>query len=255
MEAINRHLKPISRQEFYRRLSSLSARHRRLLREHLGTPPDPKNIPEEVWERIEKENAALLILLAAAAALTLVRTETNAMQNTTGQTLSREAMAEILARSAGRRAGRVARWTTDTTRRWLQEEFDDDPDRSPRGGVQSVLSKDRIVTIAGNEFIAARSVAAEAMRTAAKKVGVAVTQIWELGPCNHCEVCPLLHGTPDEFWRQFTNGPPLHPNCCCNIRTVYQSLDELKAARLVMATYPDPATVRAAIRKHGFRAK
>jgi len=57
-------------ERFAERFARLSARHKRELKQLLGTPPDPRNIPAEFWERVkqetEEEAAALLLLILLA---------------------------------------------------------------------------------------------------------------------------------------------------------------------------------------------
>lgn len=41
--------------EFVRRLQALNNHHQAIIREAMGTPPDPANVPEELWERLEAD--------------------------------------------------------------------------------------------------------------------------------------------------------------------------------------------------------
>lgn len=45
---------------FARRMSALSSKHRRELEQLLGDPPDPRNVPDDYWYRVEKETESLL---------------------------------------------------------------------------------------------------------------------------------------------------------------------------------------------------
>lgn len=242
----------ISVRQFERRLNRLSGKHRKLLTDHLGEPPDPANIPKEIWKQIDDENAALLILLVGAAAINTLRPELFRLERAAGETIETEDVLRELSRNARARAKKVAKWTTDTTRKRIKDLFGKDGAPTPTAGVRDVLNPSRTRTIAENESIAAETVARETVRKTAEKKGLAVVQVWRLGPCNHCKVCPLLDRTPDSFWRLFSAGPPLHPHCCCSLETYYELEESLRDRGIIRITNPSQSQVFAAIRDSRF---
>lgn len=241
-----------AQRQFQGAMKRLSRKHRQLLLSAMGNPPMVDNIPAAVWKQINDENAELLILLVAAAAMSTLSTELRNLNRAGGglDGVSPSDWKDLIQQQAEARARQAADWTTETTRKRLAAR-EESNDAATADDVADVLSDKRIEDIVRNEETAGRSAGRIIFRDTADENGIDVCHIWQLGPCQHCKVCPILHGTTDRFWRQFTAGPPLHPHCCCTLQTLYMTPSEAIAQGLARRP-PSGSALQKAIQDSGF---
>lgn len=235
--------------EFERRLTRLSRKHQQLVREYLGTPADPRNVPESVWQEIERQHRAALMILLFGAAIPTLEVAFSRLQRTRGETLDQDDVRDQLERLSRRRADWVSESVTNTTRDRLDRGFENGRDLDDV--MREIFEEDRWTAVARNESVAAQSAGGSSVAEAARNVGIPVTEIWYLGKCEHCDTCPMLHGTSREFWGLWTQGPPLHPHCCCHIQVFFDEPDELIRRRLLVSHNPSFAIVDARMQKFG----
>ena len=114
--------------DFHDRMELLSKRHRRELRQLMGTPVDPSLVPEEFWRRVEREaeseTAAILLLLFGVGARTAARsvggdykeneTAILSQADTYGTQRSRKVGADYARGARDSFARRSAEWTKQT---------------------------------------------------------------------------------------------------------------------------------------------
>lgn len=196
--------------QFARKLSRLSARHRRELKALLGRPPDPANVPAEFWQKVEQETeeelAAMLLLIYAASA----------RQHGMDKALADDRGRLFAEKRAKETAGRFAR---NSKQRILQGAKPTD-----------VLSPTRAATIATTETTTARSkgiveiadaegeetVLDDGTKTTEKPV--LVWELWHKRQTDPCTFCPIMDATGQDFWRRwFPQGPACHVVCQCGI--------------------------------------
>src|SRR3990167_318378 len=204
-------------QQAFRRLRNLNAKHRAELEVHLGLPPNLAAVPQEFWDRVEKEEQEELTL---ALLLIFIMASTMSGMDSTDARMRGEIW-------ASRRAQWTSRKMAGTTRdrlRGLQTKWDSEGSvgvTRVRGDLNRVLGQDRAMTVAVTETT--KAITAGVLTAAGQGFGAdarwrggelnAQKVIWELGPCEHCTACPKLAGTDISFWGRFTDGPPLHANC------------------------------------------
>ena len=206
--------------EFERRLAKLSRRHRTMIRDALGSPPDPSNIPQSLWDRIEREHRAALTILLYGASLATLGVALGRM-NRSGTTLDDvESVHQALDQQAAARATWVAESVTGTSRSRLDRLNSEEPPELETV-LRETFGSERMSSIARNEAVAAQALGGSSLASVIRQQDGNVTEIWHLGDCEHCEVCPMLHLTAREFWGQWSDGPPLHPNCRCFLQVEF----------------------------------
>lgn len=121
-----------------------------------------------------------------------------------------------------KRASAVADSITSTSRNALEARLNTMPeDANIRDIIDRVWAGHRLDTLSKTEVTAVHSgailAASEWFDENDKETFPDGTEvIWRLGPCFHCQACPLLESTEQEIWSRFAPwGPPIHPNCCC----------------------------------------
>jgi len=236
--------------EFERRLSRLSAKHQRMVREAMGPSADPANVPQSVWDEITRQHKAALFILFMGAAIPTVRFSLSRLDRSGNDLDDPDEVQISLERMARRRADWVSESVTETSRDRFQRNW-----QSGRFDMEQILrdifGRDRWNAIARNESTAAQSAGGAAVAEAARAEGIQATEIWYLGKCEHCDTCPMLHGTSRDFWGLWSSGPPLHPNCCCNLQVFFDDPDELRRRRLLVSRNPSYAIVNARMKRFG----
>ncbi len=53
----------MTERQFRIAFSKLQGKHKRWVRDALGSPPDFRNVPKELWQKIQEEEAAIYLLL------------------------------------------------------------------------------------------------------------------------------------------------------------------------------------------------
>lgn len=242
-----------NRREFQQRFSRLQAKHRRMIVDAMGNPPDHRNIPKSLWEQIEKEEAAAYLILMSGIGMQALLFHGRDVERKTGGAVTPQEAREQLQRKSIQRARWAARQTTGTVRRKVADLIERDPDLTADevgGKVWTPKRRDRIID---NETVAATTNGATAIVEVAKKKKLEVFHIWRLGTCRHCEVCPLLDRTDESYWGDVTSGPPLHVNCCCMTVVEFGTRDDLVRSGRLLARFPSQAQLMAAIRRSGWK--
>jgi len=233
--------------QFQDRFDRLWKRQRQQLLKIVGSPPDPSKISKSQWKKWQDEQAAALLALMLGYTISQTRLaieEIEAMQITNTDRL-RSGIDRRIMRGMRDRAQFAARSITQTTQSRLEN-----------GSLpEDVLNDSRSRAITTTEMTAARSQSVIGMYLELRRMSVACELVWRLRPCQHCEVCPLLDGTTHDFWSQFiTNGPPMHPNCCCQLELIFGERDRLLRRRRIKSG-PPARNVRQAIQRAGFRVR
>lgn len=216
---------------FARRLSRLSSKHRRELIELMGYPPDPANVPEEFWQRVEKEEndtvAAILLLLMMQSA----EMHFGSLPDYAQAGRSVDAFIPQVEQAANQRAADFSREYIATGRDKFERFAGDIKNRYDIGGqvykqdvadaAADIFGPARDARIANNELTRARVFGGEIV--IGGTVGISSADIWRNRPAlsksGPCPICKPLDGTPRSYWaRFFPNGPPdPHPGCVCEI--------------------------------------
>jgi len=262
-------IEPIAPAEFLKRLKTLHRKHRRWVLDAMGDPPDPRNVPKELWEKIRREEEAFLAILLIGFASPILsklwkRIGRQLEQDDDGDEDDSPApvpapLQRRLYRSTRRRAAWSARHITGTTRKRLndswrrQRESGDDPD--PRVAVDDAFSDSRAETIARTELVNAGNQPAIAVSNEYAGRGpksVRVITVWRLGEsCEHCEACPMLEGLEISQTSLLTDIP-VHPNCCCYYDVLIGRLADLRAAGMFrVATQSELNHIRQVLDKMG----
>lgn len=242
-----------SKREFRERFARLQRKHQRWITDALGNPPDHRNIPDEIWEQIEREEAAAYLLLMTAIGMTSLQFHSRGVERKTDGAVTSAELRQELQRQSIRRATWAARQTTGTVRRKVRDAIlrDDEATAEDIGG--KIWTPSRATRIIENETVAATTNGATSVVAVAKKKKLQVFHIWKLGSCKHCEVCPLLDRTDESYWGDVTSGPPLHVNCCCMTVVEFGTREELVRQGRLLARFPSEAQLKAAIRRSGWK--
>lgn len=232
-------------------IAAATARQKERLRRAMGHPPDPANIPEELWHEIEEEQAAATGLLLAIIFLTsgdqLDRLMRQGPQRINPPPINGAAMSEVAHDWGRRRSAELAQMMRETTQKRLRLAHQ-------QGDVEKALfdisSEQRANMVALTEVTEATTqgelqiegyLDAHSGWTSLKEWRHRAP--WREGhPCP--EICLPLVGTTQNQWPtvhperpQVWAGPPGHPRCDCNVR--YHFLTKAEAA-LLATTFPDP---------------
>jgi hypothetical protein len=242
-----------SQREFRERFSRLQAKHRRLIVDAMGNPPDHRNIPKSLWQQIEKEEAAAYLILMLGVGLQSLQLHSRGIERKTDGAITQAELRAELQRQSVRRATWAARQTTGTVKRKVEDVIDRRPDATAQQVGDTIWTPKRRDRIVGNESVAATTNGATTVVAVAKKRKVEVFHIWRLGTCKHCEVCPLLDRTDQSYWGDVTSGPPLHVNCCCMTVIEFGTREELVRAGKLLARFPSQAQLLSAIRRSGWK--
>lgn len=216
-------------QRWQRQLNRTARRHRQLIREHWGEPPDPRNVPASVWEQIAREQreetAAALLLLFLASATTHVR----AALGTEPEPGLTSVLTQRGAAWARPRAEAVGQAWVDTGREMLlrtaaeQDEQLATPEGRPLpkttwlARLQQSFGPERAETLAITGTTEAQSAGGDAAMSAAGLIALGDLWITEKDE-RVCPVCLPLHNTQRATWQLFQpDGPPAHPRCRCHI--------------------------------------
>lgn len=233
--------------QFQDRFDRLWKRQRQQLLAIVGQPPDPSKISKSQWKKWQDEQAAALLALMLGYTISQTRLAIEEIQ------------AMDIANSGRLQAGierRITRGMRDRAQFAARSIIQTSQSRLGNGSrPEDVLSEARSRTIVTTEMTAARSQSIIGMYLELRRIGVACELVWRLRPCQHCEVCPLLDGTTHDYWSQFiTNGPPMHPNCCCQLELIFGERDRLLRRRRIKSG-PPARNVRQAIQRAGFKVR
>lgn len=218
---------------------------RALLMQHLGDPPDPRNVPQWVWKKIEDDQTKDLIVLLALIYLMSAdnidewlrdqpalsgmpwykREQVERLSQQYGRTRSRELSQQMTGTSIDRlkQASERLRKNIDPLRPGPENVV------AYRDGVYETLNKitapERAMTAAITEVTAATT-AAESwfVKWVYDYSDYVLLATWEHrapysaeGPGHPCPICEPLIGKTQNEWAAINEdavtGPPLHPNC------------------------------------------
>lgn len=219
--------------EFARKLARLNARQRKRLRELMGSPPDPRNVPPSFWDEVrrdtERELAALLFLIYASSARlhSIAGTRISGIAAPEGLDAQLENQASSWAQArAAASAEKMAATARDAFNRKTQS-----GEPLTQDDIQDVLGDAKAERSAKTETTVAQSAGGDAGIEAT--VGISLDDLWinrpSLSRSGPCEICKPLHMTRREQWEtRFPGGPPAHENCVCEVR--YANLQRKQAA-------------------------
>ena len=221
---------------FQSRMDRLNRQQAGEFRRLLGTPPDPKRVPQSFWDRVAKEQqdeaAALLLLIF------LLSYDTHRYARDD----------EAPPKENPRRDKAAERWAANRSvtlaKEWKKHSLDIVNEKGQAWEVKSkegadIVKRD-VDELVNRIFGPSRSRAIayhetqQAMvsggESGVKHLGLKVTRYWAHGkhrPAGHshaaklpCPVCTDLEGKPESQWKGIK--PPAHPHCDCYVVYVDQ---------------------------------
>lgn len=227
--------------DFALRISRLTTKQRKEFESLLGFPPDPNNVPQEFWDRVQQEfedNMLTILLLIAASSYSqhggpLVQPDEPSFDQAVGKLLqtitgTKEPPAippSPLVQWARDVSSQTAQGFVDHSQEmlrtaaddWTNPETPDPTNRDVRDTALKIFGPDRASRIAVNETTRAQHVGSE--EAVAATVGVSPEDRWfTRNDRRVCPICTPLHDTPRSYWGRFFGGPPdPHPLCRCYI--------------------------------------
>lgn len=211
--------------DFARRMSRLSAEHKRELVRLLGNPPDPSRVTDADWQRWEEEdrNELLLILLLIFIAAAEQHAELGGgdvptllpaltATGTAWATQQAATIASGMAANSRDMLGLAGRTWEETQRAG---------GAVTRAEVQDVgvriFGPSRAEGVAVTETTNAQTAGGDAGIEAT--VGIGPDDLWWTAQDDRvCIICGPLHGTPRSEWEAyFPTGPAAHPRCRCEL--------------------------------------
>jgi hypothetical protein len=217
--------------EFARRLGRLSNRHRQELESYLGNPPDPANVPQEFWDKVQRETEEefmlLMLLIFAASAMQHGLPEDAARRQADqwAQGQAPQLAADYVVNSRDMLERGAAALNAGQSNGQVGELKSRGP--VPRSAVTeltiSIFGPARVENIAISETTDAATAGGEA--AIAQTVGQSPEDLWITEDDGKvCKICRPLHRQPRRVWAvQFPNGPKAHPRCRCWIKYANQA--------------------------------
>ncbi len=244
----------MTERQFRVAFGKLQNKHKRWVRDALGSPPDYRNVPAALWQKIQEEEAAMYVLLMNGVGQASLQIAGKGIERKTGGAVTQADVKLALRKEAIARAKWAARQTTGTVQRKVRNIISRaDDDVEVDDVVDRVFTEGRVKRITANETVAATTAGTRAVHNAAVDAGLQTFLVWRLGTCNHCRVCPLLDRTDEEFWGDVTTGPPIHPGCCCYTTVEFGTRAELVRRGVLKARYPSEGELISAIRASGWK--
>lgn len=204
---------------FARKFHYLSVKHRRELLALMGNPPDIRRVPGSFWKRVEREEAAALILLlrhvyqenAIGHGLDapLAKSQANAFAQFRAKAVASEYAHNSFSRAVTAQRAYLVPGGGIFTKTAAQEM------------ATNIFGQGRAEGLVSTEFTAASVAGGEnAMHirglTSAEDTWITNPSLSVTGVCPRCEP---FDGTVRAIWgRVFPSGPPVHPSCKCEIR-------------------------------------
>ena len=245
--------KRVEPEEFLIKFQQLWAAQKEELKIIVGDPPDTRRVKSEHWKQWKKNQESALLLLMVGYSMALLNRQMEEIQDEVDddEDIDFDDIDEEFVRETRTRARFASQRINNTTRSLLQDQVKEYSEEDGEFDLGLLFPDHRAEMIVRNEMTAARRIATQSIHTSLTDQGVKSYLIWTMNPCDHCQVCPLLDGTPEEFWSQFTDGPPLHPNCCCDLTIVFgRKSDLIRSGQ--MRRNPSVDRLEAAIEKYGF---
>ncbi len=229
--------------DFAKRLSRLSSRQRRELRELLGNPPDVRNVSDADWNRWEEERRQELALILLAIILASLKQHVGELLPA-GQQPS-DATRTQAYRQALIRAQAIAAESAQSSMQSAKEVVTASGDLIRTGtaaDVESVLvsaiGPDRDAVTAATTTTLAQTEGTNATQLVLAAFSLNLVTRWQTERDGKvCPICRPLHGKSVDLWdvvlqnlpgpgggravdEIITNGgPPAHPNCRCYLKT------------------------------------
>lgn len=100
--------------EFAAKLAKAMSRHRAELKDLLGDPPDPDNVPQEFWDKVERETSGEMVM-----PMFLVWTDAAVLHGMERDFAMRQAQEYAIGK-----AFKVSRQMTETSKRYVRDAFD-----------------------------------------------------------------------------------------------------------------------------------
>ena len=229
--------------DFARRLSRLTSRQRRELREMLGNPPDIRNVSEADWNRWEEERRRELALILLAIILAALNQHAEELlpagQQPSDETrtqayrqalLRAQAIAADSARSSIQSAKEIVIASGELIRTGTAADIE--------GVLASALGPDRDAVTAATTTTLAQTEGTNATAIVIEPAGYNLVTRWITEKDGKvCPVCRPLHGKVPDLWGLVLDnlvapggvrasaevvkngGPPAHPNCRCYLET------------------------------------
>ena len=249
----------IAPEEFLRKLRKLWTSQVRELKKIVGKPPKIDRVKPEHWTKWRKDQEAALLLLMVGATMINLRSQVTNWRRQLPDQIEPQEIERTFVQSVRARARFASRRITQTSRQRLADLFRRARTQSTEVteepvDIDSIFSPARSEMVTTTEMTAARSASTRAVHDSMARRDIQCQLVWSLRPCNHCDVCPMLDRTPESFWRQFTNGPPVHPHCCCQLIILIGTRSELIRTGQ-MNRNPSIAAVRAAFNRSAFRIR
>jgi hypothetical protein len=202
--------------DFARKLSRVQSRHRHELETLLGTPPDPANVPQEFWDKVEKETKQEILSI-----LLLIFIGSHVQHSGIDSEDSRF-LAQVWASG---RAGDVAKrytlnsveWLSSKAEKW-QAEIKQGKSPDVTSGLLQIFGPERAERVAITETTAAATAGSET--AVIQNSGLSDDDLWITEDDEKvCPICSPLHLKPRSVWSlKFPQGPPAHVRCRCYIR-------------------------------------
>lgn len=229
--------------DFAKRLSRLSSRQRRELRELLGNPPDVRNVSEADWNRWEEERRRELALILLAIILASLNQHVGELlpagqqpSDATRTQAYRQALirAQAIAAESARSSMQSAKEVVTASGELIRT--------GTAADVESVLvsaiGPDRDAVTAATTTTLAQTEGTNATAIVLEPAGYNLVTRWVTERDNRvCPVCRPLNGKVPDLWGLVLDnlvapggvrasaevvkngGPPAHPNCRCYLRT------------------------------------
>jgi len=223
-----------------KKIAALGKKHAAEFRRLLGDPPNPDNVPDSFWARVQKENedalAALLLLIFLASY------NSHRTWDGIAEPSSDAARDKIAGQWVGKRAKDVAAGINERSIQMMDTAGRAWSGKTKRGAavptgeidtlIDSIFGDERIDTIVHTEGQQAVVEGGDsAVIHTSKETGVNVTRYWGHAGArppghsnamkNPCPVCSPREGMPESRWGGLWPGQ-CHPNCDCFVVYVDQ---------------------------------
>jgi hypothetical protein len=231
--------------DLQRKLSRLSARHRRELRELMGNPPDINRVPSGFWDKVKREREAALLILLLMITTDSQKLHVEQLLPDAFHLDVEDGMSRVAREWSGVRADAVARSNVVTAQRRLATRAEywrrfggDVPTEQIESDLAGVLGPQIDSVTASTETTRAQTAGVNGAIGAAQAFGIPVRTRWYTRADDRvCPVCAPLHKKHVDLWETVlrnivapggsraiqeilaNGGPPAHGACRCYLIT------------------------------------